>query len=86
MELAFTRATRILILSRINPISRIDTYFLKIHYNINLSPVTGFPKGLFTVGLPAKRLKTLLPSSILATLPAHLDLIALTILVERYKL
>ena len=48
----------------------------------------GLPKGLFPVGLPFKILKALLPSSILATCPAHLnllDLITLTILGERYK-
>ena len=46
----------------------------------------GLPKGLFPVGLPVKILKALLPSSILATCPAHLnllDLITLTILGER---
>ena len=40
-------------------------------------------------GLPIKILKVLQPSSILATRPAHpnlLDLITLTILGERYKL
>ena len=49
----------------------------------------GLPKGLFPVGLPVKILKALLPSSILTTFPAHLnllDLITLTILGERYKL
>ena len=43
----------------------------------------GLPKGLFPVGLTVKILKALLPSSILATGPAHLnllDLITLTIL------
>ena len=48
-----------------------------------------FRKGLFPVGVPVKILKVLLPSSILATGPAHLnllDLITLTILGERYKL
>ena len=46
-------------------------------------------KGLFPVGLPVKILKALLPSSILATWLAPLnllDLITLTILGERYKL
>ena len=33
----------------------------------------GLPKGLFPVGLPVKILKALLPSSILATCPAHLN-------------
>ena len=49
----------------------------------------GLPKGLFPVGLPVKIFKALLPSSILVTCPAHLnllDLITLTILGERYKL
>ena len=43
----------------------------------------GLLKGLFPVGLPVKILKALLPSSILATCRAHLnllDLITLTIL------
>ena len=61
------------ILSRINPIPRIDTYLLKVYSNIVL-PSTG----LFPVGLPVKILKALLSSSIL--------LITLTILGERYKL
>ena len=34
-------------------------------------------KGLFPVGLPVKILKVLLPSSILATCPAHLNLLEL---------
>ena len=49
----------------------------------------GLHKGLFSVGLPVKILKTLLPSSILTTCHTHLnllDLIALSILGERYKL
>ena len=46
------------------------------------------PKGLFPVGIPVKILKTLLPDSILAKLPAHLnqlDLITLTILGKTMK-
>jgi hypothetical protein len=48
----------------------------------------GLPKGTFPAGLPIKILKALLPYFILATCPAHLnllDLITLTILGERYK-
>ena len=37
----------------------------------------GLPKVLFPVGLPVKILKELLPSSILATCPAHLNLLDL---------
>ena len=48
-------------LSRINPISPIETYFFKILSEIVL------PKGLFPVELPVKILKALLRSSILAT-------------------
>ena len=43
----------------------------------------GLPKGFFPVGLPVKILKAFLPSSLLATCPAHLnflDLITHTIL------
>ena len=68
------------ILSRINPIPRIDTYFFNVHLRLD------FPNGIFPVGLPVKVLKALLPSSILATCPAHLNLlhlITLTILGER---
>ena len=74
---------------RINPTTRIDTYLFKVHSNIVFPSTLGLPKGLFPVGLPVKILKDLLPSPILATCPAHLnllDLITLTILGERYKL
>jgi hypothetical protein len=49
----------------------------------------GLPKDLFSVHIPVKSLKVLLSSSILATWPAHLnllDLITLSILGEWYKL
>ena len=49
----------------------------------------GHPRGSFPLSLPVKILNALLPSSILATWPAHLNLlvlITLTILCERYKL
>ena len=49
------------ILSRINPIPRIDTYLFKVYLRL------GLPKGLFPVGLPVKILK--------ATCPAHLILL-----------
>ena len=42
------------ILSRINPIPRIDTYLFKVHSNIL---DLGLPKGIFPVGLPVKMLK-----------------------------
>ena len=67
-------------MSRINPIPRIGTYLFKFYSNIVL------PEGLFPVGLPVKILKALLPTSILATCPAHLnllDLVTLTMLGER---
>ena len=47
-----------------NSITHIDTYLFKV-----------LPKGLYPVGLPVKILKALLPSSILATCPAHLNLL-----------
>ena len=65
------------------PNSRTDAYLFKVHSNIVL------PKRLFPVDLPVKILKAFLPYSILATYPAHLNLlglITLTILGERYKL
>ena len=49
----------------------------------------GTPRGFFPAGLPVKILKTLLPSSNLATWPVHLNLldsITLIILGEWYKL
>jgi hypothetical protein len=77
------------ILNQINPIPRIDTYFFKIRSNIVITNRLDLPKGLFPVGASVKILKALLPSSILATCPAHfnlLDLFTLTILGEWYKL
>ena len=71
------------ILSRINPIPRIDTYLFKLILVLSSHLRLGFPKGLLHVGLPVKILKALLPSSILTTLPAQpnlLYLITLTIL------
>ena len=71
------------ILSRINPIPRIDTHFFKIYSNIPSHLRQHLPKSLFPVGVPVKILKALLPSSILATRPVHLnllDLFTLTIL------
>ena len=51
------------ILSRINVISRIDTYSFKIHFMASHLRL-GLPKGLFSVGVPVNILKALLPSSI----------------------
>ena len=44
------------ILSQINSIPCVDTYFLKIHSNIDLHLRLGLPKGLFPVGIPVKTL------------------------------
>ena len=92
------------ILGQINLIPRIDAYLFKVHSNIVLPSTPRPPQRsifniyyfiyfyiffLFIFGLPVKILKVLLPSSILATCPAHLsilDLMTLTILGERYKL
>ena len=62
------------------PISSRSIIILSFHLRL------GLPKGRFYVGLTVKILKALLPSSILATFPAHLnllDLITLTVLSER---
>ena len=46
------------VLSQINPIPRIDTYFFKVHSNIAPHLHLSLPKGLFPVGIPVKILKT----------------------------
>ena len=64
-------------------------FFFKSNLILSSHLRLGFPKCLFPVGVPVKILKALLPSSILATWPFHLNLlekIALTILGEQYKL
>ena len=63
----FDAAFTFLTLNQMNPIPRVDNYFFKIHSNIVLPSALGLPRGLFSVGLPIKMLKTLLTSSILAT-------------------
>ena len=70
------------ILSRINPIPRIDTHFFKIILILSSHLRLGPRNGLSPVDLPDKILKALLLSCILATWPAYLnllDLITLTI-------
>ena len=76
------------ILGRINPISRIDTYFFKFPSNIVVHLRFSLPKGLFPLDLPVKILKALVPYSIMVKWLAHfnlLNLITLTILDERYN-
>ena len=54
-----------------------------------ISNIVLLSRSLLILALPVKIVKALLPSSVRATRPAHLnllDLIALTILGERYKL
>ena len=56
------------ILTRINPIPRIDSLPISLRSILILSYLRlGLPKGLFPVGVPVKILKAPLPSSILAT-------------------
>jgi hypothetical protein len=75
------------ILSRINHIPRIDTYFFKIILILSYHLHLGLPKGLFLVDVPVKILEALLPLSFLATWLAHLNILDLiTLLGERYKL
>ena len=62
----------IAILSRINPIPRIDTYFFKINSNIVLSSPPRLSWRQLSCSLPINILKAFLHSSILATWPAHL--------------
>ena len=69
----------IAILSQINPIPRIDTYLFKVHSEI----VLALSEGLFPVGLRVKILKALLPSSILATWPDPLNLLAIRVFENR---
>ena len=79
-SLSRAESTQLLVLI---PISLRSVLILSSHLCL------GLPKGLFPVGLPVKILKALLPSSILATFPVHLnllDIIIQTILGERYKL
>ena len=49
-----------------NPISRIDTYFIKVHFNVVLPSTPELP---FPLGSPAKIVKALLPSSICLSRP-----------------
>ena len=76
-------------------LNRINRTFTKISISLKSILILsshlrlGLPKGQFSVGLPVKILKALLPSSILATSPAHLnllDLMTLTVLGELYKI
>ena len=72
----------ICMLSPINTTPCTDIYFLNI-YTIVLPYMSRSFQSLFPVGLPVNILKALLPPSILATCPAHLNLlnlITLTIL------
>ena len=75
-SLSYSESTQFLLLI---PISLRSILILYSHLPL------GLPRGIFPVCLPVKMLKALLPSSILARLPAHLnllDLITLTILSE----
>ena len=60
-----------------NPIPRIDTYFLTYILILYSHLRIGFSEDLLCVGLPDRILKTLLPSTILAKCHAHLNLLDL---------
>jgi hypothetical protein len=79
----------ILNLSQINPIPCNDTIYLRSILTLYSYLGLFFSRCFFPVCLPVKILKELLPSSILATCSAYLnliDLINLIILSEWYKL
>ena len=57
------------------PNSSYYNLILKVDSYIVSCLCLGLPEGLFLVGEPVKILKVLLPSSILATWPAHLNLL-----------
>ena len=63
-----------------HPIPRIDTYFLRSILILFSHQRLCLLKDFFPVGLSVQILKSLLPSSILTTRPAHLSLLALIIL------
>ena len=73
-------------MSRINQIPRIDTYFFKIHSNIDLSSMSRSPYWYLSCRFTYWNLKALLPSSILATWPAQLNFIELITLTTVYFL
>ena len=68
------------ILSRINQLLHNGTYFLKIYCNIPLPSTLRPSYIIFLAGLPVKILKAFLPSSILATCSAHINLLDVIIL------
>ena len=69
------------VLSRINQVLRIDTYFFKIRSNIVFSSSPRPSRRLYRIGLCFKTLGALLHYSILAECPVHLNLLDLIILI-----
>ena len=64
--------------SQIIPISHIDPYFFKIHFNDFLPSTLGHPCGpFFLVDVPVEMLKAITPSPKLATNPTELKLLEL---------
>ena len=69
-------------LNWINPIPLLIPVYLRYILILSSYPRLDLPGGIFPVGLPVKILKALVPSSILATWPAQLNIIDLIILSE----
>jgi hypothetical protein len=58
------------ILSLLNPIHALPSYFLKVHFNLVLPRTPGLPSGLFPLGVPTKTLYVLFFSPCMPRAPS----------------